>query len=65
MDCIVIRCTSEERARLILKANQIIAKLDELREDKTPVTAETVLSKCALENLEVNLERYMKGMNLI
>jgi hypothetical protein len=65
MDCIVIRCTSEERARLILKANQIIAKLDELREDKTPVNAETVLSKCAFENLEVNLERYMKGMNLI
>lgn len=65
MDCIIIRCTSEERARLILKANQIIAKLDELREDKTPVNAETVLSKCALENLEVNLERYMKGMNLI
>lgn len=65
MDCIVIRCTSEERARLIMKANQIIAKLDELREDKTPVNAETVLSKCALENLEVNLERYMKGMNLI
>lgn len=65
MDCIVIRCTSEERARLILKVNQIIAKLDELREDKTPVNAETVLSKCALENLEANLERYMKGMNLI
>lgn len=65
MDCIIIRCTSEERARLILKANQIIAKLDELREDKTPVNAETVLSKCALENLEANLERYMKGMNLI
>lgn len=65
MDCIVIRCTSEERARLILKANQIIAKLDELREEKTPVNTETVLSKCALENLEVNLERYMKGMNLI
>lgn len=65
MDCIVIRCTSEERARLILKVNQIIAKLDELREDKTPVNAETVLSKCALENLEANLEKYMKGMNLI
>ena len=65
MDCIVIRCTSEERARLILKVNQIIAKLDELREDKTPVNAETVLSKCALENLEANLERYMKGMNLV
>lgn len=65
MDCIIIRCTSEERARLILKANQIIAKLDELREDKTPVNAETVLSKCALDNLEINLERYVKGMNLV
>ena len=65
MDCIIIRCTSEERARLILKANQILAKLDELREDKTPVNTETILSKCALENLEANLERYMKGMNLI
>lgn len=32
---------------------------------RTPVNAETVLSKCALENLEANLERYMKGMNLI
>lgn len=65
MDVITIRCTTEERAALIFKANQIIGKLDSLRhDDKTPISAEAVLSKAAMLNLEKNLEMYMKGMNL-
>lgn len=64
MDCFVIRCTSEERARLIFKANRLIERLDDMRHDETPITAETVLSKCALEDLERNMEKYLRGVNM-
>lgn len=64
MDYILIRCTEQERTKLMYQANMLIDKLDKLREDKTPVTIETVLAKCALLNLEQNLEYFLKGMGL-
>lgn len=63
MDTILLRCTTEERASLVLKANQIIRKLEDI-ESIPGLSAEEVLSKTALINLEMNLDRFIKGMDL-
>ena len=65
METIEIKCTAEEKADLISKANLIIGKIENLRcTDKTPILAEDLLSKMAMLNLEKNIDMFLNGMNL-
>lgn len=60
MDYILIRLPEKQRASLIFKANQIIQKLESI-EDIPRISAEELLSRCALLNLEQGLDKFLKG----